>query len=104
MPRYQTWVGQFGAVAFQVPAADDQIRRVELEPRDVLLIASDGIGTVQDGINTIARTPAVQDAPDARELSVSRGGIRFETHLVGEPAARPGRCPARCTWSPACHP
>ena len=38
----------------------------------------ENIGTVQDGINTIARAPAVLDAPDARALSVSRGEIRFE--------------------------
>ncbi|APE31380.1 multidrug ABC transporter ATP-binding protein [Halomonas aestuarii] len=38
----------------------------------------ENIGTVQDGINTIARTPAVLDAPDARALSVSRGEIRLE--------------------------
>ncbi|RAH36527.1 ABC transporter ATP-binding protein [Halomonas sp. SL1] len=48
----------------------------------------ENIGTVQDGINTIARTPAVQDAPDAGELSVSRGEIRFEALRFGY--ARPG--------------
>ena len=36
------------------------------------------IGTVQDGINTIARPHAVIDAPDAKPLRVSRGDIRFE--------------------------
>ncbi len=48
----------------------------------------ENIGTVQDGINTIARTPAVQDAPDAAELSVSRGEIRFEALRFGY--ERPG--------------
>ncbi len=38
----------------------------------------ENIGTVQDGINTIARTPAVQDRPDAGALRVTRGEIRFE--------------------------
>ena len=38
----------------------------------------ENIGTVQDGINTIARTPAVQDRPGAGELRVTRGEIRFE--------------------------
>src|SRR6185436_8998561 len=36
------------------------------------------IGTVQDGINTLARPHAVVDAPDAKSLHVTRGDIRFE--------------------------
>jgi ATP-binding cassette, subfamily B, multidrug efflux pump len=36
------------------------------------------IGTVQDGINTLARRPTVVDRPDAVALRVSRGDIRFE--------------------------
>jgi ATP-binding cassette, subfamily B, multidrug efflux pump len=36
------------------------------------------IGTVQDGINTLARRPAVLDRPDAVALRVTRGDIRFE--------------------------
>ena len=36
------------------------------------------IGTVQDGINTLSRTHAVVDAPDAQPLRVPRGEIRFE--------------------------
>ena len=36
------------------------------------------IGTVQDGINTLARRPTVVDVPDAVPLHVSRGDIRFE--------------------------
>ncbi|MDP9090942.1 MAG: ABC transporter ATP-binding protein/permease [Pseudomonadota bacterium] len=36
------------------------------------------IGTVQDGINTLARRPTVVDRPDAVPLQVSRGDIRFE--------------------------
>jgi ATP-binding cassette subfamily B multidrug efflux pump len=36
------------------------------------------IGTVQDGINTIARPHSVVDAPEAKPLVVSRGDIRFE--------------------------
>ncbi|WNK21017.1 ABC transporter ATP-binding protein [Halomonas piscis] len=38
----------------------------------------ENIGTVQDGMNTIANTPQVLDAPDAGELVVPRGEIRFE--------------------------
>ena len=36
------------------------------------------IGTVQDGINTLARSPTVLDPPDAQPLRVTRGDIRFE--------------------------
>jgi ATP-binding cassette subfamily B multidrug efflux pump len=36
------------------------------------------IGTVQDGITTLARSPTVVDRPDARPLHVTRGDIRFE--------------------------
>jgi ATP-binding cassette subfamily B multidrug efflux pump len=36
------------------------------------------IGTVQDGINTLARAHSVVDRADARPLVVSRGEIRFE--------------------------
>jgi ATP-binding cassette subfamily B multidrug efflux pump len=36
------------------------------------------IGTVQDGINTLARRPTVVDRPDAVPLRVSRGDVRFE--------------------------
>jgi len=36
------------------------------------------IGTVQDGINTLARPHTVRDRPDAPPLAVPRGEIRFE--------------------------
>ena len=36
------------------------------------------IGTVQDGINTLSRSHAVVDSPDAQPLRVPRGEIRFE--------------------------
>jgi ATP-binding cassette subfamily B multidrug efflux pump len=36
------------------------------------------LGTVQDGMNTLSRTPAVLDAPKAEPIRVSRGEIRFE--------------------------
>ena len=36
------------------------------------------IGTVHDGINTLARPQAVVDRPDAKALSVTRGEVRFE--------------------------
>ncbi|QEA39797.1 ABC transporter ATP-binding protein [Pistricoccus aurantiacus] len=38
----------------------------------------ENLGTVQDGINTIANPQQVGDAPDARQLDASRGEIRFE--------------------------
>ena len=43
----------------------------------------ENIGTVQDGINTIAQEPAIKDAPDATELMVSHGEIRFEAMRFG---------------------
>jgi ATP-binding cassette subfamily B multidrug efflux pump len=36
------------------------------------------IGTVQDGINTLARSPTVLDRPGAEPLRVTHGDIRFE--------------------------
>src|SRR6195256_5061114 len=36
------------------------------------------IGTVQDGITTLARSPTVLDRTDAQPLRVTRGDIRFE--------------------------
>jgi ATP-binding cassette subfamily B multidrug efflux pump len=36
------------------------------------------IGTVQDGINTLARVHTVVDKPDAKPLVVTRGEIRFD--------------------------
>jgi len=38
----------------------------------------DAIGTVQDGINTLTRSNAVQDAPNAPALIVTRGQVVFE--------------------------
>ncbi|MCL7939710.1 ABC transporter ATP-binding protein/permease [Halomonas sp. ATCH28] len=43
----------------------------------------ENIGTVQDGINTIAREPAVRDRPGAAELAVPQGEIRFEALRFG---------------------
>lgn len=36
------------------------------------------IGTIQDGINTLARPHKVKDAPQARPLKVQQGDIRFQ--------------------------
>ena len=44
------------------------------------------IGTVQDGINTLARPHQVQDRPGAGELAVPRGEIRFEAVGFAYPA------------------
>lgn len=43
----------------------------------------ENIGTVQDGINTIARDPEVKDRPDAKALAVPYGEIRFESLRFG---------------------
>jgi ATP-binding cassette subfamily B multidrug efflux pump len=41
------------------------------------------IGTVQDGIGTLASAPAIVDLPDAPTLQVQRGEIRFEQVSFG---------------------
>jgi ATP-binding cassette subfamily B multidrug efflux pump len=41
------------------------------------------IGTVQDGINTLARSHAIVDRPDAVPLVVTRGEIRYENVSFG---------------------
>ncbi|MDR2451876.1 MAG: ABC transporter ATP-binding protein/permease [Candidatus Accumulibacter sp.] len=38
----------------------------------------ENVGTVQDGIRTLTGVPEVVDRPDARDLAVTRGEIRFE--------------------------
>ena len=38
----------------------------------------ENIGTVQDGINTLARPRVIVDAPDAKVLDVPRGEVRFD--------------------------
>jgi ATP-binding cassette subfamily B multidrug efflux pump len=49
------------------------------------------VGTVQDGIGTLARSPTVLDRPDARPLHVTRGDIRFEAVSFAYCAADPAR-------------
>jgi ATP-binding cassette subfamily B multidrug efflux pump len=46
------------------------------------------VGTVRDGINTLARPRAIEDRPGATELAVSRGEIRFEHVSFGYGSAR----------------
>lgn len=36
------------------------------------------IGTVQDGINTLSKEPAVIDVPDAKQLQITQGELRFD--------------------------
>lgn len=38
----------------------------------------EAIGTIQDGINTIAQPQGITDRPDAKPLEVTQGAIRFE--------------------------
>lgn len=49
----------------------------------------ENVGTVQDGINTLATSPSVVDRPDAQPLRATRGEIRFEH--VGFGYGAPGR-------------
>ena len=50
------------------------------------------IGTVQDGIGTLARPRLVRDAPGAKPLAVTRGELRFDdvTFAYGEVPGTPG--------------
>ncbi|WP_353233894.1 ABC transporter ATP-binding protein [Diaphorobacter ruginosibacter] len=43
----------------------------------------ENIGTIQDGILTLTRPRTIVDAPDARPLAVTRGGIHFENISFG---------------------
>jgi ATP-binding cassette subfamily B multidrug efflux pump len=43
----------------------------------------ENLGTVQDGLNTLASRPSVVDQPDARPLRATRGDIRFEAMSFG---------------------
>ncbi|MCW7537760.1 ABC transporter ATP-binding protein/permease [Aquabacterium sp. A7-Y] len=47
------------------------------------------IGTVEDGISTLARPHTVLDRPDAKPLQVSRGEIRFEHVSFGYGGDKP---------------
>jgi ATP-binding cassette, subfamily B, multidrug efflux pump len=49
------------------------------------------IGTVQDGITTLARSPSVLDRPDAQPLLVTRGDVRFEGVSFAYGASNPAR-------------
>ena len=51
------------------------------------------IGTVQDGINTLARLPTVVDRHDAVALRVSRGDVRFERVSFNYGSLRSGASP-----------
>jgi ATP-binding cassette subfamily B multidrug efflux pump len=49
------------------------------------------IGTVQDGITTLAQSPSVLDRPDAQPLRVTRGDVCFEGVSFAYGAANPAR-------------
>ena len=51
------------------------------------------LGTVQDGINTLSRAPAIVDRPGAKPLHVTHGDIRFEGVTFGY--SRDGSAPPR---------
>ncbi|MDO5527948.1 MAG: ABC transporter ATP-binding protein [Paracoccus sp. (in: a-proteobacteria)] len=52
----------------------------------------ENIGTVRDGINSLALPRMIEDAPDARPLSASRGEVRFE-NVTFRYGALPGERP-----------
>ena len=49
----------------------------------------ESVGTVQDGINTLARTRAIVDAPAARVLAVPRGEVHFDNISFGYGQSKP---------------
>ncbi|AWL13072.1 putative ABC transporter ATP-binding protein [Saliniradius amylolyticus] len=49
----------------------------------------ENIGTVQDGMNTLAKPVSVTDKPGARELDVSQGEIRFQDVCFNYDARNP---------------
>ena len=49
----------------------------------------ESVGTVQDGINTLARPRAIVDAPAASVLAVPRGEVHFEHISFGYGGAKP---------------
>ncbi|WP_183854033.1 ABC transporter ATP-binding protein [Prosthecomicrobium pneumaticum] len=49
----------------------------------------DNLGTVEDGMKTIARPHALVDRPDAAALAVPKGEVRFEAVRFGYGGARP---------------
>jgi ATP-binding cassette subfamily B multidrug efflux pump len=48
------------------------------------------VGTVQDGINTLARAHDVNDLPDAKPLQVTQGALHFENVSFAYGATDPG--------------
>ncbi len=72
----QTWIG-LGAVAVAI-ALVMRIRSMSEWIMWEVAGLFENIGTVQDGINTIAREQSVPDRPEARPLRVSHGDIRFD--------------------------
>ena len=67
-----------GAVAMVLPLAWQVTNMAGWVARSVTGIF-ENIGTVQDGMRSIAVPRQMPDPPDARELVVTRGEIRFET-------------------------
>jgi ATP-binding cassette, subfamily B, multidrug efflux pump len=49
------------------------------------------VGTVKDGIDTLAKQQTIVDAPDAKPLAVTRGEVRFDnvTFTYGATSAKP---------------
>src|SRR5262249_62179070 len=80
-----------GAVAMVLPLSWQITNMAGWVARSVTSIFAN-IGTVQDGMKTIAVERQMPDLPGARELHVSRGEIRFENlHFDYGRLPHPGR-------------
>lgn len=67
-----------GAIAFSVGLVYRMLGMAHWMLWEIASLFED-FGVVKDGVDTIARDHAVQDAPNAKTLSVSEGKIEFET-------------------------
>jgi ATP-binding cassette subfamily B multidrug efflux pump len=76
------WLWQRGAITLgAIALSTGLVIRIENMSGWIMWVVNgvfEGIGTVQDGMETVARAHAVTDAPGARPLEVSRGEVRFE--------------------------
>ncbi len=71
-----------GAVAMVLPLAW-QISNISGWVAENVTAIFENVGIVQDGMKSIAVPRQMPDAPDARELQVTRGAIRFENVTFG---------------------
>jgi ATP-binding cassette subfamily B multidrug efflux pump len=75
---WQTNAITVGAIAFSVGLVYRMLGMAHWMLWEIASLFED-FGVVKDGVDTIARDHSVQDIPNAKQLSVSRGCIEFKT-------------------------